>query len=118
MPASEQVEQLLARLEQLTSDIAEWIEDKRTLSLERVKVLYQQREEILQQLQTMIFHSALPWTTEQIKVWKKRVDIIQDVDRKIVKQLEKKVESLKQELLQRQKQRQVLQYQERNRQRG
>ncbi len=111
MPASEHVEQLLTRLEQLTQHIVEWIEEERTISLDRVRVLYQQREEVLQQLQTAIFHSEAPWSAEQIKVWKKRVDTIQDIDRKIVEKLGKKVESLKQQLLQRQKQKQVLRYQ-------
>ncbi len=118
MLASENVEQLLIRVEQLTHDIVKWVEGERAISLDRAKVLYQQREEVLQQLKAAIFHSGVPWTAEQIKVWKQRVDTIQDIDRKIVKQLGQRINLLKQQLLQRQKQKQVLRYQEKNRQQG
>ncbi len=113
MPGSERVDQLLHHLRDLTTQLAAWVEGEQDMPIARAEVLYRQRAEVLKQLEQLVFHSGERWTIAQIKVWKEQVDIIQDIDRKIVDKLKEKLETAKTELLMRQKQKQVLRYQRR-----
>lgn len=115
MPKFKKIEEEFAKLESLTEQILAWAQDQLPISIERVRVLYKQREESLQQLYRLIFENSKKWNIEQINVWKRKADIIQEADQKIVELLNLKIAQTKEELLAKERQKQMFQkYREQN----